>query len=69
MNNEKIIVLGGDGFIGWPLCLRLSKENYNLIIVDNLYRRQLDVELGLFSLTPIASIEERIITWSKITNA
>ena len=49
---KNIIVLGGDGFVGWPTALRLSK-NFNIIIVDNLARRFTEVELGCDSLTPI----------------
>src|SRR5690606_30508968 len=55
-----IIVLGGDGFCGWPTSLRLSNDGYNVTIVDNLSRRKIDVELGCRSLTPIETTENRI---------
>lgn len=38
----KIIIAGGDGFIGWPLSMRLSKEGHTVLIVDNLARRVID---------------------------
>ena len=53
----RIIVLGGDGFCGWPTSLRLSKAGYDVTIVDNLSRRKIDIELGTQSLTPIETIE------------
>ena len=56
----KIIVLGGDGFCGWPTSLGLSNCGYDVIIVDNLSRRNIDTELGVQSLTPIQFIEKRI---------
>jgi UDP-sulfoquinovose synthase len=56
----KIIVFGGDGFCGWPTALRLLSVGYEVLIVDNLSRRQIDKELGTESLTAIATIEERI---------
>ena len=54
---KKVIVLGGDGFCGWPTSLHLSDQGHDVVIVDNLSRRNIDVELGCDSLTPIASPE------------
>ncbi|MEM7533029.1 MAG: NAD-dependent epimerase/dehydratase family protein [Chloroflexota bacterium] len=65
--NEQIIVLGGDGFCGWPTSLHLSNLGYDVTIVDNLSRRKIDVELGCQSLTPIATIEKRLDTWEALT--
>ena len=56
----KIIIFGGDGFCGWPTALHLSELGHSIIIVDNLSRRKIDVELQVESLTPIASIGRRI---------
>lgn len=64
----KIIILGGDGFIGWPLSLDLSKEGHEICIVDNLKRRKIDDELDVSSLTPIKSLDTRISTWKLLTN-
>ena len=63
----KIIVLGGDGFCGWPASLKLSKENHDIVIVDNFLRRKIDKELKTNSLTPIKSINERIKIWKKVS--
>jgi len=65
--NNNVIVFGGDGFCGWPLCLRLSKAGYNVTIVDNLVRRKMDVELECDSLTPISPISVRINAWKELT--
>lgn len=64
---KKVIVLGGDGFCGWPTSLFLSNHDYEIIIVDNLSRRKIDLELGTNSLTPISTIYERIDKWKEIT--
>jgi len=61
--NKTILVLGGDGFCGWPTALHLSRHGYQVVIVDNLSRRKIDVDLGLQSLTPIVPLEERISAW------
>ena len=59
----RIAVFGGDGFIGWPTSLHLSSLGHDVTIVDNLSRRCIDDELGVKSLTPIRSIEERLEVW------
>jgi hypothetical protein len=56
---KKVIVLGGDGFCGWPTSLYLSDRGHDVVIVDNLSRRKIDLDLGCDSLTPIASPEVR----------
>lgn len=63
----KIIVLGGDGFCGWPTSLGLSSLGWDVTIVDNLSRRRIDDELGCGSLTPITTIEERIGAWNEVS--
>ncbi|WP_103171414.1 NAD-dependent epimerase/dehydratase family protein [Paracoccus sp. SY] len=64
----KIIVLGGDGFCGWPTALHLSARGHDVIIVDNLSRRKIDVELEVSSLTPIRPLGERVRAWQELTN-
>lgn len=54
---KKVIVLGGDGFCGWPTSLYLSDQGHDVVIVDNLSRRNIDTELGCDSLTPIQPME------------
>ena len=63
----KIAVLGGDGFIGWPTCLHLSDAGHDVHIIDNLSRRWIDTELGVQSLTPMDSIQERTRIWYQET--
>lgn len=64
---KRIIVIGGDGFCGWPTALHLSRHGHDVLIVDNLSRRRIDQELGVSSLTPIASIEDRIAAWAEVS--
>merc|ERR1719453_2551942 len=64
---KKIFVLGGDGFCGWPTALHLSDKGHEVVIIDNLSRRKIDVELGCSSLTPISSPETRVNTWNELT--
>ena len=63
----KVLVLGGDGFCGWPTSLHLSDIGHDVTIVDNLSRRAIDIELEVESLTPIRPIGERIAVWRELT--
>ncbi|MDN3428374.1 NAD-dependent epimerase/dehydratase family protein [Microbacterium sp. APC 3898] len=63
----KIIVAGGDGFCGWPTALYLSQKGHDISIVDSMVRRHIDEELGSNSLTPIATLEERVAKWKELT--
>lgn len=63
----KIVILGGDGFCGWPTALHLSAKGHDIIIVDNLSRRNIDNELEVTSLTPIQPIGERLRVWKSLT--
>lgn len=62
----KIIVFGGDGFCGWPTSLHLASCGHQVIIVDNLSRRNIDNELSSGSLTSIAPISDRITAASEL---
>jgi UDP-sulfoquinovose synthase len=64
---KKVFVLGGDGFCGWPTALHLSDKGHEVVIIDNLSRRKIDVELGASSLTPISTPEVRVQTWNELT--
>lgn len=63
----KTLVLGGDGFCGWPTSLHLSNIGHDVVIVDNLSRRDIDNELEAGSLTPIAPMGQRIAAWRELT--
>jgi len=62
-----VLVLGGDGFCGWPTALHLSNKGHTVTIVDNLSRRMIDVELEVESLTPIRPISERLHAWNEVS--
>ncbi|MDD3760892.1 MAG: NAD-dependent epimerase/dehydratase family protein [Acidithiobacillus sp.] len=67
MMQKRILVLGGDGFCGWPTTLHLSARGHELHIVDNFVRRRQDEELGVQSLTPIRPLSERIEAWREVS--
>lgn len=63
----RVLVLGGDGFCGWPTSLYLSARGHDVTIVDNLSRRKIDVDLEVGSLTPVASVGDRRRAWREVS--
>ncbi len=63
----KVLVIGGDGYCGWATALHLSNLGYEVGILDSLVRRHWDAELGISTLTPIASIQQRLRRWHELT--
>ncbi|HEY7415005.1 MAG TPA: NAD-dependent epimerase/dehydratase family protein [Ktedonobacteraceae bacterium] len=63
----RILILGGDGYLGWPQSLYLSKQGHQIAIFDNLARRHFDLEHGFDSLLPIHTIQTRVDTWKQLT--
>jgi UDP-sulfoquinovose synthase len=63
----RVLVLGGDGFCGWPTALHLSNRGHDVAIVDNLSRRNIDNELEVSSLTPITPMGVRLAAWNEVS--
>lgn len=64
---SRILVTGGDGFCGWPTSLHLSNKGHEVCIVDNMSRRNIDVELEVESLTPISPLGTRVAAWEEVS--
>jgi UDP-sulfoquinovose synthase len=62
-----VLILGGDGFCGWPTALHLSNTGHDVTIIDNLSRRKIDLELEVESLTPISHMSTRIEAWRDVS--
>jgi UDP-sulfoquinovose synthase len=63
----RILVLGGDGYLGWPTAVHLSDCGHEVAIADNFVRRQYDHELGVESLVPIEPLHTRVRAWRELT--
>jgi UDP-sulfoquinovose synthase len=63
----RILVLGGDGYLGWPTALHLSAAGHQVGVADNYVRRQYDVELGVDSLVPIHALDVRVARWQELS--
>jgi UDP-sulfoquinovose synthase len=67
MLGMRILVLGGDGYLGWPTALHLSACGHEVAVSDNFARRHYDVEMGVESLVPIATLDERLAAWREVS--
>ena len=63
----RILILGGDGYLGWPQALYLSQKGHEVAVFDNFMRRQFDLENGFDSLSPIESLHKRVAAWRSVT--
>src|SRR5450755_1145654 len=63
----KILVLGGDGYLGWPTALHLSEVGHDVAVADNFARRAYDFEMGVDSLVPIEALQKRVRVWHDLT--
>ncbi|MDJ0942243.1 MAG: NAD-dependent epimerase/dehydratase family protein [Kiloniellales bacterium] len=64
----RVLILGGDGFCGWPTSLHLSRQGHDVVIADNMSRRKIDIELEVDSLTPIQPMSVRLQAWREVSN-
>jgi len=62
----RILILGGDGYLGWPTALRFSARGHEVTVVDDFSRRRWHQEAGTDSLTPILPLDERIAAWAEL---
>jgi UDP-sulfoquinovose synthase len=67
MPGVRVLILGGDGYLGWPTSMHFSNAGHDVAVVDNFLRRAMSIELGASSLTPVQSLQERIIAWREAT--
>jgi UDP-sulfoquinovose synthase len=63
----RILVLGGDGYLGWPTALYLSRRGHDVGVVDSFARRQYDFEMGVDSLVPIVHLQQRVRRWKELS--
>ena len=61
----RVVVLGGDGYLGWPTSLYFSARGHRVLIVDNFVKRRWETECGIRPLCSIPSLPERIQQWHR----
>lgn len=65
---HRVLVLGGDGYLGWSTAMYFSARGHEVTVVDNYLRRLLHMEVGSGSLIPIADdLDQRARVWRAVT--
>ena len=62
-----ILILGGDGYLGWPTAMYFSNRGYDVTVVDNYFRRNACIELDVGMLYPVPTLVERAKIWHELT--
>src|SRR3989338_6500446 len=60
----RILVLGGDGYLGWPTAMHFAKKGHEVAVVDNLSKRFWEAEIGVAPLFHIPSLQKRVRLWN-----
>src|SRR5215203_4712424 len=63
----RVLILGGDGYLGWPTAMRFSAGGHEVSVVDNFSRRRWHTQHSTDSLTPIRSLADRIEAWKEVS--
>ena len=64
---RRVLILGGDGYLGWPTAMAFSRAGERVTVVDNFAKRQWEAELGVRPLFPIPTLHERIRAWREVS--
>lgn len=64
---KKVLILGGDGYIGWPTAMKLSRAGHDVTICDNFNKRKWELEIGVKPLVQLPILQDRIQYWEKCT--
>lgn len=64
---EHILILGGDGYLGWPTAMHLSAKGYKVTVADNYFRRNACTELDVGMLYPVPTLVQRAAIWHELT--
>jgi len=62
-----VLILGGDGYLGWPTAMHFSARGYEVTVVDNYFRRNACTELDTGMLYQIPTLIERAQIWYEKT--
>ncbi|MEK7522824.1 MAG: NAD-dependent epimerase/dehydratase family protein [Patescibacteria group bacterium] len=63
----KLLVLGGDGYLGWPTAMYFTSKGYNVSVVDNYSKRLMELQIGVQPLLPISTLDQRTKTFYSLT--
>lgn len=65
----RVLILGGDGYLGWPTAMNLSRRGYEVGVVDNYFRRGACTELNREPLIPVPNLHQRVVLWNAVSGS
>jgi UDP-sulfoquinovose synthase len=63
----RVLILGGDGYLGWPTAMYMSKKGHEVTVFDNFAKRKWEMERGVDPLVPLTPLHQRIRIWKEVT--
>ena len=63
----RVLILGGDGYLGWPTAMHFSNRGDDVLLIDNFIKRRWEMEDGIEPLLPISTLHRRVSKWKQIT--
>lgn len=63
----RVLILGGDGYLGWPTAMHMTKHGHEVVVVDNYLRRRLATEEDVLPLYDVPHLQKRVALWKKKT--
>jgi len=63
----KILILGGDGYLGWPTAMYFSRRGHEVAVLDNFNKRKWELQMGVRPLVPVSTLHERVKIWREAT--
>jgi UDP-sulfoquinovose synthase len=64
---QRVLILGGDGYLGWPTAMAFSRAGHRVAVADNFAKRQWELELGVRTLFPVPTLQERARAWREVS--
>src|SRR5205814_9954607 len=64
----RVLILGGDGYLGWPTAMYLSRRSHDVAVLDNFAKRRWELELNVEPLIPIHTLHDRLRAWHQAAN-
>ncbi len=63
----RVLILGGDGYLGWATAMSLSRQGFEVAVVDNYFRRRACTELNREPLFPVPNMHQRAARWQAVS--
>ncbi len=63
----RILILGGDGYLGWPTAMQFSARGNDVCVVDNYLRRRIAMETDSEPLLAVPNLQERASIFEELS--